>query len=765
MTLADGTRLGRYEIRSKIGEGGMGEVYLAQDTKLARRVALKILPQEFVADKDRMRRFVSEARSVSALNHPNIITIYEIGETKGTHYIATEYIEGETLQTRLKRESLSLKSALEIALQVASALEAAHRAGVVHRDIKPDNVMVRQDGIVKVLDFGIAKLTATESSDVDTEAVTRVQMKTRVGMILGTAAYMSPEQARGLETDARTDIWSFGCVLYEMLTREKPFQGETMTDVLANIVYREPASIVARRKEAPPELERIVAKTVSKNKDERYQSAKELFDDLKQLETRMLVDAELTRSRESIPAQPAFRNSIAVLPFANISAEKDNDYFSEGLTEEIIMHLSKLQMLKVVALGSAMRYVKEGKTHKEAADDLGVQYLLEGSVRRQGKNLRITAQLIDAMHEVYLWAETYRGTIEDIFEIQEKVAVEIVQTLQLRLSPDEKQILRKRFTENTEAYQLYLQGRFFWNKRSEEGLKTAIKYFEQAIEKDPQYALAWAGIADSYLVLGEYGNIPRRELYPLAEAAVIKALEIDDQLAEVHTSFASLLMLAKWDWVNSEKEFKLALELNPNYATAYHWYSQWLWSMGRLAESLQMVSRAAELDPVSQAILKDKGLAFYYDRQYDNAIEMARKTLELDPNYAAAHRLLSLAFQGQELFDEAIAANQNWGELTGNKVETSLALAQIYAISGQLEDARTLVDVVKKDSNLIDQAYRGLALVYAALGENDTAFEWLEKGYQRREESLLSIKVDPKVDRLRSDPRFIALLRKLGVEN
>ncbi|HEU5239392.1 MAG TPA: protein kinase [Pyrinomonadaceae bacterium] len=764
MTLADGTRLGRYEIRSKIGEGGMGEVYLAQDTKLARRVALKILPQEFVDDKDRMRRFVTEARSVSALNHPNIITIYEIGETKGTHYIATEYIEGETLQTRLKRESLSLKSTLEIALQVASALDAAHRAGVVHRDIKPDNVMVRQDGIVKVLDFGIAKLTATESSDVDSEGVTRLQMKTRVGMIMGTAAYMSPEQARGLETDARTDIWSFGCVLYEMLTREKPFQGETMTDVLANIVYREPASIVARRKEAPAELERIIAKTVSKNKDERYQSAKELFDDLKQLETRMLVDAELTRSRESIPAQPAFRNSIAVLPFANISAEKDNEYFSEGLTEEIIMHLSKLQMLKVVALGSAMRYVKEGKTHKEAADDLGVQYLLEGSVRRQGKNLRITVQLIDAMHEVYLWAETYRGTIEDIFEIQEKVAVEIVQTLQLRLSPDEKQILRKRFTENTEAYQLYLQGRFFWNKRSEEGLKTAIKYFEQAIEKDPRYALAWAGIADSYLVLGEYGNIPRRELYPLAEAAVTKALEIDDQLAEVHTSFASLLMLAKWDWVNSEKEFKLAVELNPNYATAYHWYSQWLWSMGELAQSLEMVSRAAELDPVSQAILKDKGLAFYYDRQYDNAIEMARKTLELDPNYAAAHRLLSLAFQGQELFDEAIAANQNWGELTGNKVETSLALAQIYAVSGKIDAARTLVEVVKKDSNLIDQAYRGLALVYAALGENDTAFEWLEKGYQRREESLLSIKVDPKVDRLRSDPRFIALLRKLGVE-
>lgn len=768
MDLAVGTRLSHYEIRSKIGQGGMGEVYLAQDTKLDRSVALKILPQKYSDDKDRMRRFVREARSVSALNHPNILTIYEIGETNGTHFIATEYVEGETLQTRLKRESLSLKSTLEIALQVASALDAAHRAGIVHRDIKPDNVMVRQDGIVKVLDFGIAKLTASDRSDVDAEGATRIQVETRVGTIMGTVAYMSPEQARGQETDTRTDIWSFGCVLYEMLTGQKPFQGETMTDVLANIVHREPAPILGHRQETPAELERIVAKAVSKNKDERYQSAKELFSDLKQLETRMLVDAEITRSRERediSPLQPAsFLNSIAVLPFANISAEKDNEYFSEGLTEEIIMNLSKLQKLKVVARGSVMRYVKEGKTHKQAAQDLGVQYLLEGSVRRQGKNLRITAQLIDAMRDVYLWAETYRGTIEDIFEIQEKVAAEIVQTLQLRLSPDEKQILRKRFTQNTEAYQLYLQGRFFWNKRSEEGLKIAIKYFEQAIEKDPRYALAWAGIADSYSVLGEYGNIPRRELYPKAEAAVFKALEIDDRLAEVHTSFASLLMLSKWDWVNSEKEFKLALELNPNYATAYHWYSQWLWSMGRLEESLQMISRAAELDPVSQAILKDKGLAFYYDRQYENAIEMAGKTLELDPNYAAAHRLLSLAYQGQELFDEAIAANQNWGKLTGNKIETSVSLAQIYAVSGQTEATRKLVEVVKQDPHLIDQAYRGLALVYAALGENDTALELLEKAYQRREESLLSLKVDPKVDRLRSHPRFIALLKKIGVE-
>src|SRR5258705_27491 len=564
MTLTVGTKLGRYEIRSQLGAGGMGEVYLAQDTKLDRKVALKILPQEFAEDKDRMSRFVREAKSASALNHPNIITIHEIGETKGTHFIATEYIEGETLQTLLKGQSLSLKSTLEIALQVASALDAAHRAGIVHRDIKPDNVMVRHDGIVKVLDFGLVKLSATDSSEVDPEAETKMQVTTRVGMIMGTVAYMSPEQARGQETDARTDIWSFGCVLYEMLTRQQPFQGETMTDVLANIIHREPALIIAHRENTPAEFERIIAKTVCKNKDERYQSAKELFNDLQQLQTRMLI----------------------------------------------------------------------------------------------------TAELIDSLHDVYLWAETYRRTMEDIFDIQEKVAAEIVQALQLRLSPDEEQILKKRFTENTGAYQLYLQGRFFWNKRSQEGLKTAIRYFEKAIEKDPQYALAWAGIADSYTLLGEYGNIPRKELYPKAEAAVNKALEIDNRLAEVHTSLASLLMLSKWDWVNSENGFKLALGLNPNYATAHHWYSQWFLSMGRLEESLRMISRAAELDPVSQAILKDQGLALYYNRQYDNAIEIARKALELDPNYAAAHRLLSLAYQGKELFDEAIAENRNWGTIT-----------------------------------------------------------------------------------------------------
>jgi serine/threonine protein kinase/Tfp pilus assembly protein PilF len=768
MTLATGTKLGRYEIRSQLGTGGMGEVYLAQDTKLDRKVALKILPPNLAEDNDRMSRFVREAKSASALNHPNIITIHEIGEIDGLHFIATEYIEGETLKTRLATESLSLKSAIEIALQVVSALDAAHRAGIVHRDIKPDNIMVRHDGIAKVLDFGLLKLTASRRSDVDSEGVTKMQVKTSAGVIMGTTAYMSPEQARGQVMDARTDIWSFGCVLYEMVTNQQAFQGETMTDVLANIIYREPVSMLAHRRDAPAELERIVVKALRKDRDERYQSAKELLNDLQQLHTRLLVEAEIIRSGEGervAPIQPSsFLSSIAVLPFANLSAEKDNEYFSQGLTEEIIMNLSKLHMLKVITRGSATRYVREGKTHKQTASDLGVQYLLEGSVRRYGSDLRITAQLVDAFRDEYIWAETYRGTMKDIFDIQERVASEIAQALQLRLSPDEKQKLKKRYTENTGAYQLYLQGRFFWNRRSEEGLKTAIRYFEQAIEKDPHYALAWAGIADSYSLLGEFGNIPRKELYPKAEAAVNKALEIDNRLAEVHTSLASILMFRKWDWANAEKEFKLALELNPNYATAHHWYSQWFLNMGRLEESLRMISRAAELDPISQAILKDHGLTLYYKRQYDEAIEMASKTLELDPNYAAAHRLLSLAYQGKGRFDEAIVENEKWGAITGNRVETTVTLAQLYAASGQTQEARRLIEDVQRDELVADQIYRGLALVYAALGENDKAFECFEKSYERHEESILTLKVDPKVDALRGDPRFMLLLKKIGVE-
>ncbi|HUF02636.1 MAG TPA: protein kinase [Aridibacter sp.] len=761
-----GKTLGRYTIIRSIGKGGMGEVFLAEDTRLDRKVALKILPKECCEDSDSLARFVREAKAASALNHPNIFTIYEIDEADGITYIASELIEGDLLQDRLDDGGLPIGEALDVATQTATALKVAHAVGIVHRDIKPTNIMIRADGIVKVLDFGIAKLTGTDEPDVDPEADTRPHLRTREGLVLGTVGYMSPEQARGRNLDARSDIWSLGCVLYEMLTGRKAFEGETIADVLAGIIHREPEPIESVRRDAHPEFGRIVARALCKLTDDRYRSAEEMLQDLSRLKTRLLLEEAETGLFPAFAAseKEPEPESIAVLPFADSSTSEDTKYFSDGLTEEIIMNLSKLKDLRVISRSAAMQYVQEGKSHKEISEDLGVQYLLEGGVRCIGNEIRITAQLTDAYNQVYLWAESYRGTIDDIFEIQEKVAAEIVGALKVRLTSDEQSGLKKRYTENTEAYQMYLRGRFFWNKRSEEGIRNAIRYFEMAIEKDPEYALAWAGIADSYTVLGEYGNIPRRQLFPKARAAVEKALEFDDSLAEAHCSNAILMMLEDWDWEGAAKEFDLAIELNPNYATAYQWYSQWFESRGEVENAVRYAATAAELDPVSQAIQQELGLALYYSRRYEEAIEVALRTLELDPVYPAAHRLLSLSYHAVGKFEEAIEANERWGELTGNEVEARVSLAQLLAAAGKTDEARRLVEEIEGSGRELANLFRGLALARTALGDNERAFELLESGLERKEEALLSLKVDPKLDGLRDDSRFEDILNRMGVQ-
>ncbi len=454
---------------------------------------------------------------------------------------------------------------------------------------------------------------------------------------------------------------------------------------------------------------------------------------------------------------------VLVLPFVNMSSDPDQEYFSDGLTEEIISNLSRLKEIKVISRTTSMKYKGTNKDIKTIGLETDSDYIMEGSVRKHGNNLRITAQFVHAVRDIHLWAETYSGTMDDIFDIQEKVSVKIVEALRMQLTHDEKDTLRKHYTDNTEAYQLYLQGRFFWKKRNEDGLKTAIRFFEKAIEKDPDYALAWAGLADTYSLMGEYTCISRRELFPKQMAAVQKALEIDNRLGEAHISLAVSLMLNEWDWKNSEKEFELGIELNPNYATGHHWYAELLMFIGKTEEALQEFSIAVELDPVSQGILKDKGIYYYYTRQYDKAIDMGLITLELDPNFVPAHRLLSLAYQGKEMFDEAIAENHRWGELTGNKAKTDVALAQIYAAAGRKNDAEKIMEKVEKDIILTGNDYRGVALVYVELAEYNMAFEWLEKSYKRHEESLCSLKIDPKMDPLRSDPRFDVLLKKIGL--
>jgi len=456
------------------------------------------------------------------------------------------------------------------------------------------------------------------------------------------------------------------------------------------------------------------------------------------------------------------QKSVMVLPFVNMTAEAEQEYFSDGLTEELILNLSRINDIRVISRTTSMQYKGTTKDVKTIGNETGVSYLVEGSVRKFKDDLRITAQFIDANKDTHLWAETYRGSMEDVFDIQEKVSAKIVDALRMQLSHKEKQTLQKRFTEDSQAYQLYLQGRFFWNKRDYEGLNIAIRYFEEALKKDPNYALAWAGLADSYSLMGEYTNISRREFYPKQMEAVSKALEIDDHLAEAHISLAISLMLNEWDWTNSEKEFKIGIDLNPNYATGHHWYSQWLLYHGRFDEALNEISLAIELDPVSQGIVKDKGIHHYYHREYDEAIATGLQVLELNSGFAPAHRLLSLAYAGKGLFNKAIGANQKWGELTRNRIKTEVSLVQIYAASGlKSQAARMIKNIESGDLGAND--IRGMALVYAALNENDMAFSWLEKSYGKHEESLCNIRIDPKLDSLRSDPRYDLLVKKIGL--
>lgn len=458
------------------------------------------------------------------------------------------------------------------------------------------------------------------------------------------------------------------------------------------------------------------------------------------------------------------QKSILVLPFVNMSNDPTQEYFSDGLTEEIISNLSKLKGVRVISRTTSMEYKNSNRNIKKISRETGATYVMEGSVRTSGNSLRITAQLVDPIQDTHLWAETYRGTLDDVFEIQEKVSTSIVDALLLHITEEEKDSLQKRHTANTEAYQLYLQGRFFWNKRSEESIKTAIRFFENSIQKDPNYALAWAGLADAYNLLGEFTNLSRLELYPKAKAAVNRALEIDPLLAEARISLACIYMLNDWNWVEAEKEFLIGIELNPNYATAHHWFAECLLFSGKKEEALKEISIAFDLDPVSQAIIRDQGMTYYYTRQYEKAIQKAKNALDLDPDFISVHRLLALAYLEIKWFDKAIAENQLWGILTGNEVKTKVSLAHIYAVAGRFEEAGKLVDEILVNHMLGENDYRGMALVYAALGDKDSAFRWLDKSFERHEPSLSSLKVDPKLDPIRDDPRFSKLIEKVGLK-
>lgn len=763
-----GQSFGPYQIDARGGFGGMGEVYLAQDSRLQRKVALKMLPDNFTRDNERVRRFQQEARAVSALNHPNILTIYEIGQIDARHFIATEFIEGDTLRQRMTRMQMKIAEVLDVATQVAGALSAAHQAGIVHRDIKPENIMLRPDGVVKVLDFGLAKLTEQKWNDLEAETL----IQTQQGIVMGTANYMSPEQARGLKVDTRSDIFSLGVVIYETLTGHVPFPGQTMTDVLASILMLEPPSLSQSAAGVPDELQRIVQNALQKDKEQRYQTAGELLSDLKVLKQSLDFELEPERSNLRLKTTSTRRlgrsaktkaiKSLAVLPLTNVSDDPNMEYFSDGVTESIINALSQLPNLRVVARSTVFRYKGQESDPKEVGQQLGVRAVLTGRVRQAGDELMIAAELIDVTNDAHLWGEHYSRKLSDIFAVQEEIAKEISEKLRLKLTPAEQKRLTMRSTESAEAYQLYLKGRFFWNKRTQEGLRQSMAYFQQAIEKDPTYAAAYAGISDCNTVFVVRHGMSSKEGLPRAKAAAMKALEIDNALAEAHTSLAHA-MLHDWEWAEAEREFQRALELNPGDASAHSFFSEYLLAVERIDEAIEEIKKAQEIDPLSLIINTIVAWAFYFAGQYDEAIIQCHKALEIDSSFSWAHYRLGQAYEGKEMFAESIAELEKAKELYPGNTEILAALAHAYAASGSKTKAQEILHELQEESDRGSCSAYDIALIHSGLGDNDQAFHWLEKAYQEHDGSIIHLKADPRLDGLHSDSRFTELVRRLGL--
>ena len=816
--ISTGEQIGRYRIRSAIGKGGMGEVFLADDTELERLIALKILPQDLANDTERMRRFVQEAKSASALNHPNIITIHEIGKTDDTHFIATEYIEGETLHSHLKSDPMSLKSVLDVAIQVASALDAAHRAGIVHRDIKPENVMIRPDGFVKILDFGIAKLIEKRNGSVEAEAATAIKAGTQDGLIIGTASYMSPEQARGKDIDARSDIFSFGVVLYEMLSGKQPFEGESAIDTISSIIHKEPVPLNQITSDVPRELQHIVEKSLRKDRDERYQTAKDLLIDLKDVRQDLQLQNQLERtappnnsnesktqilsattsdaahttsSAEYVVSEikshkssfaiglivlllasiglgywffsnrtssTAQIESIAVLPFVNESGNADTEYLSDGMTESLITSLSQLPKLSVKARNSVFRYKGKEVEARKVGAELSVQAILLGRVVQRGQDLTLYVELIDAATENVLWKADYNRSISKLVLLQSDIAKDVSNKLKTKLSGADEQKLAKNYTANTEAYQLYLKGRFYANKRTPQHLQKSIDYFNQAIVVDQNYALAFTGLAEAYALLSIYGDAPPRESMPKARESALKALSLDDDLAEAHSTLGFILTIYDYDFAGAEREFNRAIELNPNYATAHHWYGILISALGRHEESLAEFRRALEIDPLSLTINRAYGERLFLARRYDNAIAQLKKTRELDASFVSTHYSLAAAYQMKGNYAECVEELAKYQELIGEP-QTATLMRESYAKNGWQGFLRVITEKHIRFNLPLDN----LAIFHAALGEKDEALAELNNSYENRESFMILIKTDSRLDPLRDDLRLQNLIRRIGL--
>jgi serine/threonine protein kinase/cytochrome c-type biogenesis protein CcmH/NrfG len=778
-----GQTFGHYKISKRIGSGGMGEVYLATDVTAGRKAALKLLPMRFTGDAERLKRFQQEAHAVVALNHPNIVTVYEIGEDHSTHYIASELIEGETLRQRLTRGPIEVGEGLDVGIQVASALGAAHAAGIVHRDINPRNIMLRPDGYVKVLDFGIAKLAEQEAPATMPKEEALLLVETNLGSILGTVPYMSPEQACGAPADKRTDIWSLGVLLYEMVTGHEPFTGDTPREVMTSILEKEPPPLTTYNKRTPAELRQIIAKALRKDRTERYQSVSEMLQALKNLRHKLELKAvpswlRWTRSPTALVlvllvsalalAVPFYRHrnlttssppekSIAVLPFLDLSQAKDQEYFCDGISEEILDALAKVDGLRVVGRISSFSFKGKNANVNEIGKKLNVANVLEGSLRREGNHVRVIAELINTRNGFRLWSETYERELQGVFALQDEITRSIVDALKIKLAVS----LPVHQQRNTEAYELYLQGLFFSNKSSEADLQRALRFFQSALEKDPAFSRAWTGIAKVWYFLADVYVKPL-EAYPASREAALKAIALDEKDAEAHCYLGEAKRVLDWDLAGADAELKRALELDPNSAPAHLFSGLHPLFRGDVKHGLQLVLEAEKLDPVSPITSYVATAAYLANDRVDDAIVEGQRTLQLDPNYFYLDSTLAAAYREKGNFAEAISLYSKAEETTHLP---SSGLAITYVRMGRETEARNIVAQLLQVREKRYVSAPVIAAIYTALGDKEEAFRWLERALTEHSGILQWIAFLPEFRPLHSDIRFPHLLRRIGVSH
>jgi serine/threonine protein kinase/Tfp pilus assembly protein PilF len=757
--LSAGSKVGHYEVVSLLGEGGMGQVYRGRDPRLGRDIAIKILAKDSWQDAEATARLEREARAIAALSHPNIVAVHDVGRESGNFYVVTELLEGKTLRDQLRETPLNWRRAVEVGTEIAEGLAAAHAKSIVHRDLKPENIFLTGDGRVKILDFGLAQTDPVLTQRDEANIPTTKWFQTDPGTVIGTLGYMSPEQLRGEAVDPTADIFSLGCILFEMVTAKKPFHRDSGAATIAAILKDDlPREALAAT--VPPEFQRIIEGCVEKTPAMRFQSARDLSLTLRAIGSSASAgNADLIRKITKRRASKTI-DSIAVLPLANNSSDPDTEYLTDGITEGIINKLSQLPKLKVMARSTVFRYKNRDLDPLAIGRELRVRSVLTGVVKHVGERLQINVELVDALDGSQIWGESYNRQLADLMKLPEEMSREISEKLRLKLTGAEKKKLKKGPTENSEAYQLYLKGRYHWNKRTSDSLRKGIQFFREAIETDPSFASAYAGLADSFVTLATNVPLPPQDAMPKAKAAAMQATQIDDSLAEGWASLAAVRWWYEWDWEGSEDAYRRAIELNPNYATAHDGYSMLLCARGRFDEAIAQITKAADLDPLSLIIAVHAGWPFYFARDYEGAMRRFRKALELDENFIPAHGWLGMALGQQRRYGEAIDTFHRALDVERAPILVAM-LAHTHAIAGARAQALQLLAELEAEKNRRYISQYDIAVVHAGLGDSEKALQHLRNAADERSAWLVFLNVDPRLDGLRHEAAFAALIATL----